>query len=99
MFHRRKLDSLINRLHERALRIVSLHLLNFLRKITREPNIQLLAVELLEVKNGLSSPFMNEMFVEAQHYKLRKNTECKRNNVESVYNGTASFTFLEPRIL
>ena len=54
-----------------------LHFLNSLRKITRQPygNIQLLATELFEVNNGLSPPFMNEVFMEnAQHYyDLRKN--------------------------
>ena len=45
-------------------------------------NIQLLATELFIVKNGLSPPFMNDVFVEnAQHYcDLRKKTEFKRNN-------------------
>ena len=53
-------------------------------------NIQLLATELFKVKNGLSPPFMNEIFVEnAQHYyNLRKKTEFKKNNVKTVYSGT-----------
>ena len=63
-------------------------------------NIQLLATELFKVKNGLSPPFMNEIFVEnGQHYyDLRKNTEFKRNNVKTVYNGTEDLTFLGSRI-
>ena len=42
---------------------------------------------------------MNEIFVEnAQHYyDFRKNTEFKRNNVKTVYNGTETLTFLVPR--
>ena len=42
---------------------------------------------------------MNEIFVEnAQHYyEFRKNTEFKRNNVKTVYNGTKTLTFLVPR--
>ena len=60
------------------------HLLNSLRKITRQlytTNIQLLATELFKAKNGLSPPFMNKIFVEnAQHYHdLRKKAEFKRN--------------------
>ena len=53
-------------------------------------NIQLLATELFKVKNGLSPPFMDKIFVEnTQHYyDLRKKTEFKRNNVKTVYNGT-----------
>ena len=36
-------------------------------------NIQLLAIELFKVKNGLSPPFINEIFVKnAQHYDFRK---------------------------
>ena len=36
---------------------------------TRSRNFQLLATELFKVKNGLSQPFINEIFVEsAQHY-------------------------------
>ena len=63
-------------------------------------NIQLLATELFIVKNGLSPPFMNDIFVEnAQHYcDLRKKTEFKRNNVKTVYNGTETLTFLGSRI-
>ena len=63
-------------------------------------NIQLLATELIKVKNGLLPPFMNEIFVEnAQHYyDLRKKTKFKRKNVKRVYNGTETSTFLGPRI-
>ena len=59
----------------------------------------MLATELFKVKNGLSPPFMNEIFVEnAQHYyDLRKKKEFKRNNVKTAYNGTETLTFLGPR--
>ena len=74
-----------------------------LATITRQlqnGNIHLLATELFIVKNGLSPPFMNDIFVEnAQHYyDLRKKTEFKRNNVKTVYNGTETLTFLGSRI-
>ena len=63
-------------------------------------NIQLLATELFKVKNGLSQPFMNEIFVEniEHYYDLRKKNEFKRNNVKTVYNGTGTLTFLGSRI-
>ena len=68
-----------------------LHLLNSLKKITRQlyttEIIQLLASELFKIKNGLSPFFMNEIFVEnAQHYDTRKKTELRRNNVKTVCN-------------
>ena len=82
MFHSRKLNSQVNKLHERALRIVYQdYSSSFTELLERDNsttihnrNIQLLATELYKVKNGLSPPFMNEIFVEnAQHYyDLRK---------------------------
>ena len=77
MFHSRKLNSRVNKLHERALRIVYqdypssfTELLGNDNSTTiHNRNIQLLATELFKVKNGLSLPFMNKIFVEnAQHY-------------------------------
>ena len=78
MLHSRKLNSRVNKLHERALRIVyqdyASSFTNFLVKDICNRNIQLLATELFKVKNGLPPPFINEIFVEnAQHYyALRK---------------------------
>ena len=82
MFHSRKLNSRVNKLHERALRIVyqdyASSFTEFLEKhnstTIHNRNIQLLATELFKVKNGLSLTFMNEIFVENAHhyYDLRK---------------------------
>ena len=76
-FHSRKLNSRVNKLHERALRIVYQDYTSSFTKlldkdnstIIHNRNIQLLATELFKVKNRLSPPFINEIFVEnAQHY-------------------------------
>ena len=82
MFHGRKLHSRVNKLHERALRTVYQDYVSSFTELLEEDNlttihnrnIQLLATELFKVKNGLSPPFMNQIFVEnAQHYyDLRK---------------------------
>ena len=82
MFHSRKLNGRINKLHERALRMVyEDYVSSFTGLLEKEKstaihnrNIQLLATELFKVRNGLSPAFMNEIFVEnAQHYyDLRK---------------------------
>ena len=108
MFHRKTLNSRVNKLHERTLKTVyqdySSSFTELLEKnnstTMHNRNIQLLATELFKVKNGLSPHFMNEIFVEnSQHYyDLRKKTEFKRNNVKTVYNGTETLTFLGPRI-
>ena len=77
MFRSRKLNSRVNKLHERSLRTVyqvfASSFTELLEKdnstTIRDRNIQLLAIALFKVKNGLSPPFMNEIFVEnAQHY-------------------------------
>ena len=107
MFHSRKLNSRVNKLHKRALRIVYQDYASSFTELLekdnsttiRNRNIQLLATELFKVKNRLSPPFMNKIFVEnVQHYyELRKQTEFKKNNVKTVYSGTEALAFL-PRI-
>ena len=108
MFHSRKLNIRVNKLHERALRIVYQDYTSPFTELVEKDNSttihnrnsQLLATELFKVNNGLSPPFMNKIFVEnAQHYyDLRKKAEFKRTNVKTVYNGTETLTFLGPRI-
>ena len=83
MFHSRKLNSRVNKLHEKliiensVLRIVYPDYTFSFTEVLEEDNsttihkrnIQLLTNELFKVKNGLLLPFMNEIFVEnAQHY-------------------------------
>ena len=82
IFRSRKLNSRVNKFHERALRIVYQHYASSFTELLEKENstnilnrnIQLLATELFKVKNRLSPPLMNKMFVEnAQHYyDLRK---------------------------
>ena len=109
MFHSRQLNSRVNKLHDRALRIVYQNYASSFTELLEQDssttihnrNIQLLATELFKVKNGLSPPFMNKIFVEnaQHHYDLRKKAEFKRINVKTVYNGTETLTFLGPRIM
>ena len=103
MFDSRKLDSPVNKLNERALRIIYqdyassfTELLDKYNSTTMyNRNIQLLATELFKIKNELSPTFMNEIYVEnaKYHYDLRKETKFKRNNVKTVYNETETETF------
>ena len=85
MVHSRELNSQVNKLHERVLKKCTFSFTELLAKdnstTIHNRNIQLLATELFKVKNGLSPPFINEIFVEnAQHYYgLRNKTEFKRN--------------------
>ena len=82
IFHSTKLNSRVNKLHKRALRIVYQDYTSSFTELLEKHNsttilngnIQSLAPELFKIKNGLSPPFMNGIFEEiAQHYyDLRK---------------------------
>ena len=82
IFNSRKLNNQVNKLHERALRIVyqdyASSFIELLEKenstATHNRHIQLLATELFKVKNGLSPRFMNKIFMEnaRHHYDLSK---------------------------
>ena len=107
MNHSRILNSRINRLHERSLRIVYKdkksnfqELLNKDKSVTiHHRNIQYLAIELYKVKNGLAPPIMNLIFPTIQSvYNLRSNNLFKGCNVRTVNYGTESLRSLGPKI-
>ena len=106
MLHSRTLNTRINRIHERALRIVySDNISTFSELLEKdnsvtvhERNIQALAVELFKVLNGLSPKIMYEIF------SIKENIEhCSRfpfttSNVRTVACGTETISFLGPKI-
>ena len=67
MFHSKKLNSRVNKPQERSLRIVSQDYASLSTELLEKDNstiihnrnIQLLAIELCKVKNGLPQHFMN----------------------------------------
>ena len=81
MFHSRKLNNRINRLHERALRIVYKdytssfeELLNQDQSLTiHQKNLQKLVTEVYKVKTGIAPAIMNDVFSFTKTaYPLRK---------------------------
>ena len=106
MLHSRKLNHRINRLHERALRIVyrdevasfeDLLIKDESFKI-HERNIQTLAIELYKVFYGLSSEIMNLIFPKNTQTKYPGENDFKTFNVKSVWHGTESLGHLGPKI-
>ena len=106
MFHNRTLNNKINKLHERALRLVykdeTLSFRELLIKdgsfTMHERNLQKLAIEMYKVKNNLSPDFMHLIFPAANKtYNLRKNCDFKTDNVRTTYSGTETLRFRGPK--
>ena len=106
MFHSRTLNNKINKLHERALRLVykNTHL-TFKELLHKDNsfsihhrNLQKLATELYKVKNNLSPTLMKDIFPERIiPYNLRNMNPFQSFNVKTVYNGTETLSFRGPK--
>ena len=107
MFHSRKLNNCINRIHERALRIIyndyesSFHvLLNKDNSSTiNERNLKKLAIEIFKVKNGNAPELMKDIFVvEEPCYNLRTDLKFRSYPIHSVQYGKQTLRFVAPKI-
>ena len=107
MFHSRALNNKINSIHERALRITYNdskltfeELLNKDNSVSiHHRNLQVLAIKMFKIKNNMAPEFLNEIFQNrALPYNLRTNSNFSSRQVQSVYHGTESLSFLGPKI-
>ena len=105
MCHSRLLHAQINRIHERALRIVhndnisSFEQLLELSIKIHYRNLQLLALEIFKALNSLSSPLMFDLFqVKDIRYNLRKGKTLISNNIKTTSYGIDSISYLAPKI-
>ena len=104
----RSLNTKINRLHERCLRIVyNDKKSNFNELLVKDgsvsihhQNLQKLAVEMFKVSRGLSPEIVNELFQfrEQIPYELRQRPQFQIPWVHSVFSGTESLKFYGPKI-
>ena len=102
MFHSRALNNKINKLHERALRIVYKNSnLSFQELLTLDKsvsihhrNLQKLATEMYKIKNNIAPFLMQELFPNyANPYNLRNNRCWQTANVRTVSYGTETLSF------
>ena len=108
MCHSRINNSKINMLHERCLRIIYNDKQPSLTELLNKDsyvsihikNIQKRAIEMFKPYKGLSPPIMDNVFKlrTENPYSLRQVSKFSRPIVKTVYHGTESLSYLEPKI-
>ena len=107
MLHSRSVNNKINRLHERALRIVlsvfKLSFESFLEKhetiSIHVKNLQALATEMYNISENFSVSLMSQLFYQnVNHYALRNPYEFSIPNVNSVFHEQENILYLGPLI-
>ena len=107
MCHSRTLNSKINKLHDRALRLVYddgqstfEELLNMDKSVTiHHRHLQVLDTELCKVHHALAPEQMNDIFKKRNvTYYFRNNSTFETSNTKSVYYGSETIPFLGPKI-
>ena len=106
MFHNRTMNNRINKIHERALRLVYQdNNSTFSELLTKDNsfsihhrNLQKLAIEMYKVKQNISPQLMNNIFFKKDNiYNLRSDPSWVIRKVKSVYYGTETLSFRGPK--
>ena len=108
MFHSRKSNNRINKIHERTLRLVYKDCISSFDDLLakgnsfkiHQRNLQKLAIEIFKVKKGIAPAIMNNIFeFNDNPYSLRNDTAYfKSRNVQTVRCGIETASFVGPRI-
>ena len=106
MFHSRNLNNRINKIHERALRLVYNDNISSFEDLLikdnsvsiHKKNIQMLAIELYKVKNNIGPEILKDVFKLKEENRYCSNFTFKTKNVRTVTYGTESLSFLGPKI-
>ena len=106
MLHSRSLNSRINRIHERSLRIVYKASNSTFEELLKEDksctvdmrNMQYLAIELYKVVNGIASDLMTQTFTLKENNIYCSKFIFKTRNVDAVHYRTESLGHLGSKI-
>ena len=100
MFHDRTINSNVNKIRERALRIVCKDSGNDFLYIcnnsvtTHQRNLQLLMIEIFKTKNDLNPTFMKDIFAErVNYYSLRNTNHLQLPKVRTKIYGTENIQY------
>ena len=108
IYHSRKYNNKINRLHERCLRIIYSDKKSTFDELLKKDgsvsihtrNFQFLAIEMYKVKNDLAPLTVQDLFQvrETCHYNLRSQSYFTQSRIKSVNHGSESLSSLGPKI-
>ena len=108
MFHSRKLNNEINKLHERCLRIVYNNNTSTYEELLKTDNsvsvhfrnVQALTIELYKVVNGFSPVIMKDVFPLSENlcYNTRNKRTFRSRNIRTVHFGSETLSQLAPKI-
>ena len=107
MFYSRNLNNKINRIHERALKLVYQNNLSFSELLdldnsitVHQKNLNFLVTKISKVKNGIAPEIMKDIFeLQNPSYNLRSScNQFRRENIKTVHYGLQSVKYLGPKI-
>ena len=108
MFHSRKLNNKINRLHERCLRITYHDSLSTFEELLRKDNsvsihnrnLRALAIEMFKVYTKQGPAILQDVFPlnNQERYNFRKKAYFSTRAIRTVHYGDNSLTYLGPKI-
>ena len=107
MFHSQPLNNRINHIHGRALRMIYQDYNSSFKELIRKDssltvhqrNLKLLVTEKFKVKIGCAPDIIKEIFeIDNRNYNSRYDFLIKRCNIQSVYYGTETASFVGAKI-
>ena len=108
IFHSRRLNNKINRLHERCLRLIYSDRISSYKELLdkdnsvpiHRKNLQKLAIEMFKTYTGMASQITNEVFPRnhALNCNLHRRPKFASRAINTVHFGLDSLSFLGPKI-